>query len=66
MYSCTYASQSSVINKKDTSEISVSKDSSVDIDLTQLGDNLAYAEVYRMTEDPDSYIGKTVKISGFL
>ena len=38
--------------------------SGVDVDLTLLSGNLAYAEMGVMLANPDDYMGKTVKISG--
>ena len=34
------------------------------IDLTKLSGTLVYAEVYNMTNSPEDYIGKTIKMSG--
>lgn len=39
-------------------------DPNVDIDLTVLSANMVYAEVYNMMMYPDSYLGKTIKVSG--
>lgn len=39
-------------------------DPNVDVDLTVLSPNMVYAEVYNMMMDPDSYLGKTIKVSG--
>ena len=39
-------------------------DDPVDIDLTELGSNLVYAEVYGMMISPKDYLGKTVKMRG--
>lgn len=39
-------------------------DPTVDVDLTVLTANMVYAEVYNMMMYPDSYLGKTVKVSG--
>lgn len=36
----------------------------VDLDLTLLSSTMVYAEVYGMMYEPDSYIGKTVRING--
>lgn len=40
------------------------KDSSVDVDLTQMSSIMIYSEVYNMMIKPEDYIGKTIKISG--
>ncbi len=42
----------------------ISKDSSVDVDLTALSSTMVYAEVYNMMVSPDNYKGKTVKMAG--
>ena len=39
-------------------------DPNVDVDLTVLTANMVYAEVYNMMMNPDSYLGKTIKVSG--
>ena len=35
-----------------------------DVDLTKLSSTMVYSEVYNMTYDPGSYLGKTVKMNG--
>ncbi len=42
---------------------SVSADG-VDVDLTALSATMVYSEVYHMMIEPDSYVGKTVKMNG--
>lgn len=36
----------------------------IDIDLTKLDSNMVYAQVFDMVNDPDKYIGQTVKANG--
>lgn len=36
----------------------------VDVDLTALSSTMVYAEVYQMMMEPESYVGKTVKMRG--
>lgn len=36
----------------------------VDIDLTEMSSDMVYATIYQMLVEPDSYIGKTVRIKG--
>ncbi len=36
----------------------------VDYDLTQMSSDMVYSTVYNMMADPDSYVGKTVKMEG--
>ncbi len=36
----------------------------VDVDLTAMSSTMVYAEVNNMIMDPDSYVGKTIKVSG--
>ena len=35
-----------------------------DIDLTVMNANMVYAQVLQMTQDPESYVGKTVRLEG--
>ena len=35
-----------------------------DLDLTQLSSTMVYSEVYNMTVEPESYMGKTVRMTG--
>ncbi|MBO4399298.1 MAG: hypothetical protein J5795_04105 [Lachnospiraceae bacterium] len=39
-------------------------DGSVDVDLTALSSTMVYAEVLNIIQNPESYIGKTVKMDG--
>lgn len=45
-------------------EKATSSDSNVDIDLTKLSSTMVYSEVYNMTNSPESYLGKIVKMKG--
>jgi len=36
----------------------------IDVDLTQMSATMVYAEVFQMTVDPQSYVGKTVRMQG--
>ena len=36
----------------------------VDVDLTQLSSTMVYSEVYAMVYEPESYLGKTVRMRG--
>jgi len=38
--------------------------SDIDVDLTQLSSTMVYGEVFAMLTEPESYIGKTVKMNG--
>ena len=40
------------------------EDSSVDLDLTRMSATMVYAEVLNIMMDPDSYIGKTIRMAG--
>lgn len=44
---------------KSTTEIS-----DVDLDLTQLSKTMVYAEVYNIMVEPESYVGKTIRMNG--
>ena len=35
-----------------------------DIDLTELNSNMVYAEVYRMMNEPEEYVGKRIRMEG--
>jgi hypothetical protein len=48
----------------DGGKTSTVAESEIDVDLTALSSTMVYSEVYNMMVDPDSYIGKTVKMSG--
>ena len=37
----------------------------IDLDLSQMSSMFVYAEVYQMVSDPDSYLGKTIRVSGW-
>jgi len=37
----------------------------VDVDLTKLGGNILYAQVYSMVSEPDEFLGKSVRMEGF-
>ena len=39
-------------------------DGKIDVDLTALSSTMVYSEVYNMMSDPDSYLGKTVRMRG--
>ena len=38
--------------------------SEVDLDLTQLSKTMVYAEVYNIMVEPESYVGKTIRMNG--
>ena len=40
------------------------KSGNVDVDLTQLSSTMVYSEVYNMMTEPDTYMGKTVRMNG--
>lgn len=42
----------------------VINESDVDYDLTTMNSDMVYATVYQMMIDPDTYIGKTIRMSG--
>lgn len=66
-------SQSQPIDKKSESQPATSKPEQteqpksadgIDVDLTTLSSTAVYAEVWNMMAEPESYIGKTVKMKG--
>lgn len=42
----------------------LSNTNGIDIDLTSLSSTMVYSEVYNMMYEPDSYIGKTIRMDG--
>jgi len=42
----------------------VAEPAEVDVDLTQMGSNMVYAEVYNMMATPEMYMDKTIKVRG--
>lgn len=46
------------------SNSSVQSTDSVDVDLTKLSSTMVYSEIYNMLSTPETYIGKTVRMSG--
>ena len=38
--------------------------SAIDIDLTKLNSTMVYSQVYNMTNEPDNFMGQTVRMSG--
>lgn len=47
-----------------TSVLPADPDGGFDIDLTQLSSSVVYGQVYDMINNPDDYLGKTVRMSG--
>lgn len=45
-------------------EESAPKISDVDLDLTQLSKTMVYAEVYNIMMEPESYVGKSIRMNG--
>lgn len=51
--------------KEETENIEETEENQgVDVDLTQMGSDMVYATVYQMMIDPESYVGKTVRMRG--
>lgn len=48
----------------DPGEEVLSTEEGIDVDLTALSSTMVYSEVYNMLCEPESYIGKTVKMTG--
>lgn len=40
------------------------KSGGIDVDLTAMSSTMVYGEVYNIVSSPDSYVGKTIKMSG--
>ena len=40
------------------------QDVNIDLDLTMLSSTMVYAEVYNIMMEPESYVGKTIKMEG--
>lgn len=49
---------------EDSGSSSTPKTDGVDVDLTVLGSNMVYAEVFSMMMEPEDYVGKTIKARG--
>lgn len=45
-------------------EESVKTESKADIDMTEMSSDMIYATVYQLMSDPDSYVGKTIRLKG--
>lgn len=45
-------------------DAALSNSAEIDVDLTSLSSTMVYSEVYNMISDPDSYLGKTIKMDG--
>lgn len=45
-------------------ELTGEPDPNVDVDLTVMNSDMVYATVYQMMVDPDSYVGKKIKMDG--
>lgn len=55
----------SILNEQNISiEENANTSSDVDYDLTNMNSDMVYATVYQMMVDPDTYIGKTFRMSG--
>lgn len=50
--------------KKEETVKKEQKTSTIDYDLTKMNSDMIYATVFQMMIDPDSYIGKTIKMKG--
>lgn len=50
---------------KEESVLGESQYSKIDIDLTVLNSNMTYTQVFDMSQNPENYVGKIVKMSGF-
>ena len=42
----------------------VTQQAAIDIDLTKMSSTMIYSKVYDMLDNPDAYVGKTVKMKG--
>ena len=51
-------------NKRQTPPLP-QKSGKIDVDLTKMNANMIYSYIFEMVVDPDSYTGKTIKVSGF-
>ena len=54
---CAYAEEETAVAEYTAEQI--------DLDLSVLSGTVVYAQVYNMAMDPESYVGKIVKISGY-
>lgn len=51
--------------QKELSQDSAPVSDKVDLDLTQMNANMIYAEVFNMLIEPENYINKNIKVSGY-
>ena len=51
-------------NTPDSSNQEAVDEENVDVDLTTMNSNMIYANVYDMLQNPDAYVGKTIKMNG--
>ena len=58
------ASCSETVSDSGVTEKIPSQESAYDIDLTSMSSTMVYSQVYDMITNPDSYIGKKVKMKG--
>ena len=52
------------VHSEPIDEVKLEPEKGVDFDLTQMDSDMVYATVFQFMRDPDSYVGKTVKMSG--
>lgn len=45
-------------------DVSLSSTEGIDIDLTQLSSTMVYSEVFNIVSDPESFVGKVIKMQG--
>lgn len=48
----------------DTTNVPVTQKATIDIDLTKMSSTMIYSKVYDMLDNPEAYVGKTVKMKG--
>lgn len=58
------AKESDVKNGKQENSDTSGKNSDVDYDLTAMNSDMVYSTVYQMMTDPETYVGKTVRMNG--
>lgn len=65
--------EESTVDSKDVDQIgdsvqedtdTIPKKDGIDLDLTEMGSDMVYATVYQLMVDPDTYIGKKIKMQG--
>lgn len=56
--------ETTAAEEKGSAKASSTDSEKIDVDLTSLSSTMVYSEVYNMLNEPDKYMGKTIKMNG--